>query len=646
MILAAVLLGGAVSQAVAQTTLDLSTYEMDTFSFTLTAPSSIKTFTIGATDLTDDVIVSAPPQFEVSKDTTPADFQNSISFSTFEFLPTAPTTVLVRMKAQILPDSVSGEVINVSTYGGSFAGPITKTIALTGTLSGWTYAAWTNDADSGIDQNNYYTHKYALSGSGDVRVNGVTFTSLAGNYVTGKMSFQNIEGVAVDPTAAFTSQVAGSSAGLVSKYRTGDGSVEPMTINLSGLATNTRYELSLYSYSSSANESVLKFYAGTDEREIDTNFFGGTAVTSLEYHGNGMRVIYNYTSDGEGNAQIKIDPATISGTLESFHLGALSNRQVAAAEGDFDYTTTGGKVTINAYVGTAGGVVVIPATIGGFQVTAIGNKAFFESNVTEVFIPFGVTTIGVEAFAGCREMELISLPSSLASIGNSAFQSCDKLNNVIIPNSVISLGANAFESCRDLANVTLPSNLTLIQSGTFFACPNLATITIPGSVTEIQLHAFMNCTSLAAVYFEGKTRPTVGNNAFSGIAGVAKGYYYTGYAATWSGAAAISDLPLESYANPKEDFTYASEETCTIFTYIGTDPVVWIPPAIDGKSVAVIDEFAFIRKLQVTNVLIPPTVTEIRANAFYHCEALSNIVIPGSVIRVGSSAFSECYALS
>ncbi len=507
LILAAVLLGGAVSQAVAQD-ITLSPGELDTFSFTLTEPSSIQSFTITATELMDGVIVSPPSQFEVSKNTTPTDFQNSISFEMTDFLAASPT-VLVRMKAQILPDSVSGVVIYVST-----TGVISPTVALTGTLSGWTYAAWTNDADSGINENNYYTHKYALSGSGDVRVNGVTFTSLAENYVTGKMSFQNIEGVAVDPTAAFTSQVAGSSAGLVSKYRTGDGSVEPMTINLSGLATNTRYELSLYSYSSSANESVLKFYAGTDEREIDTNFFGGTAVTSLEYHGNGMRVIYNYTSDGEGNAQIKIDPATISGTLESFHLGALSNRQVAAPATDFDYTTTGGKVTINAYIGTAGGVVVIPATIGGFQVTAIGNKAFFESNVTEVFIPFGVTTIGVEAFAGCREMELISLPSSLASIGNSAFQSCDKLNNVIIPNSVISLGANAFESCRDLANVTLPSNLTLIQSGTFFACPNLATITIPGSVTEIQLHAFMNCTSLAAVYFEGKTRPTVGNNAF------------------------------------------------------------------------------------------------------------------------------------
>ena len=56
LILAAVLLGGAVSQAVAQE-LTLSTGEMETFIFTLTDPSSIKPFAFTATGLTDDVVV-------------------------------------------------------------------------------------------------------------------------------------------------------------------------------------------------------------------------------------------------------------------------------------------------------------------------------------------------------------------------------------------------------------------------------------------------------------------------------------------------------------------------------------------------------------------------------------------------------------
>ena len=474
LILAAVLLGGTISQAVAQT-LTLSTSGLEPFSFTLTAPSSIQTFTIDAADLIDGVTVSAPSQFEVSKDTTPADFQNSLSFSTFDFSPTAPTAVLVRMKAQTSPYDVSGVVINVST-----TGVTTQTVALTGSSSGWTYAA---------------------------------------------------------------------------------------------------------------------------ERDFEID------------------------------------------------------------------TTTPGKVTITKYNGTDGAFVVIPATFDGNPVTGIGGGAFMSRddlnsifipqsvtsiggsafkdchNLSSMIIPNSVTSLGSFAFSGCSAVESITLGNSVTDIGESTFEGCSSLNSIIIPNSVNSIGKRAFYDCQILAAITIPSSVTTIGQEAFNRCYGLTRVTIGSNVASLGTSAFMNCTSLASVYFERNTRPIIGLGAFLNVAGVAKGYYYAGYAAAWSGKT-ITGLALESYANRKEDFTYASEETCTIFTYIGTDPVVWIPPTIEGKSVAVIDEFAFIRKFQVTSVLIPPTVTEIRANAFYHCEALSSIVIPGSVIRVGSSAFSECYNLS
>ena len=561
LILATVLLGGTISQALAQTTLTLSAGELDTFSFTLTAPSSIKTFTIGATDLATDVIVSAPSQFEVSKNTTPADFQNSISFSKFEFSPTAPTAVLVRMKAQTLTAPVSGEVIHVST-----TGAITQTVALTGTLSGWTYAEWTNDADSGIDQNNFYTHKYALSGSGDVRVNGVTFTSEAGNSAGGLYMGQI--GEAVDPGADFSSLVEGSSAGLVSKYRASTTDGSPMEINLSGLATNTRYELSLYSYSSSANERVLKFYSGrpgeVNEREIDTNLFGGLGVLAPDsslvgYHGKGMRVIYNYTSDGEGNAQIKIDPATIAGSPEFFHLGALSNRQVAAAEGDFviDDTTTPGQVTIVAYIGTAGGVVVIPSTIRGNPVTAIGATAF-ASNLDHR----------------------------------------DEITQVIIPNTVLTIGAQAFENCIGLTTMKIPNSVTSIAFNAFRLCTSLQSVEVGSGVTSIGNLAFYGCSLLHDVYFAASTRPSVGLSAFSDIAARAVGYYPAG-AAGWSGVpiaglnlvsmpSGISGTSFTVYWAPVVGATYTIEVSTTPL-FVGGDIVKTVNATASETSKLITD---------------------------------------------------------
>jgi alpha-tubulin suppressor-like RCC1 family protein len=237
------------------------------------------------------------------------------------------------------------------------------------------------------------------------------------------------------------------------------------------------------------------------------------------------------------------------------------------SEGNFTYTTNGTNRTITGfkeYTGTRG-AVAIPATIGEGTVTAIGNDAFknetltavtlpnslrsigdhaFEGNMnlTAVNIPTAVTTIGGFAFAGCRNMTGITLPNSLTIIGGYAFQSCDKLNNVIIPGSVTSLGENAFQQCISLTSITLPNGLSKIESSTFWFCENLTTITIPSGVNKIESNAFLNCSKLASVYFLGNTRPTIGGDAFEGIAFGAKGYYPATASVEWSG---ISGLSLE-----------------------------------------------------------------------------------------------------
>jgi alpha-tubulin suppressor-like RCC1 family protein/formylglycine-generating enzyme required for sulfatase activity len=161
----------------------------------------------------------------------------------------------------------------------------------------------------------------------------------------------------------------------------------------------------------------------------------------------------------------------------------------------FTYTIASGKVTITGYTGT-GGVVEIPATIGGLPVTEIGNYAFqSKSNLTAVILPNGVTTIG----------------------------------------------QNAFSDCANLVGVTLPSNLTRINSGAFLYCPKLEIISIPRKVTRIEDGAFFNCPTLAVVNFEGPYPSFIGDNSFSlfstgeEVSRNAKGYYLASESATWTG---------------------------------------------------------------------------------------------------------------
>ena len=260
-----------------------------------------------------------------------------------------------------------------------------------------------------------------------------------------------------------------------------------------------------------------------------------TVGESLEMRGGSWDIGSDYLPASYRNYYV--DPAIDGNNSYGFRVAVVS---------DFNSTINNGEVTITGYTGT-GGVVEIPTMIGGLPVTTIGQNAFqSKSSVTAVVIPNGVTTIMDAAFAGCSGMTAITLPNSLTSIGGYVFDGCSSLQSITIPNGVISIGPNAFAWCTSLASITLPSGLKKIISGTFWACSNLTSITIPGGVDEIQYNAFLNCSKLASVYFLGNTPPTIGVNAFSGIASGAVGYYPATASVAW-GSVTVAGLTVTPF---------------------------------------------------------------------------------------------------
>lgn len=150
------------------------------------------------------------------------------------------------------------------------------------------------------------------------------------------------------------------------------------------------------------------------------------------------------------------------------------------------------------------GEVVIPEYIDGYQVTAIGESAFWaQSKITSVVMSDSVVCIGSEAFSGCRSLKTVTLSASLKTIGRAAFERCESLAEISLPESLESIGAAAFKGCAALTEVTIPKRVTSIYTATFENCSALAKITIPSSVTSIGEGAFMNCTNLRSIEFNG-----------------------------------------------------------------------------------------------------------------------------------------------
>lgn len=137
-------------------------------------------------------------------------------------------------------------------------------------------------------------------------------------------------------------------------------------------------------------------------------------------------------------------------------------------------------------------------TIPG-SVTSIEYHAFSEcKNLTSVTIPDGVTDISSGTFFLCRALTSVKIPDSVTSIGQAAFNTCSSLTNFTIPDGVTTIGEAAFTLCSSLTNITIPDNVTTIGEGAFDMCDNLTSLTIGDNVTSIGAWAFCcdNLTSL------------------------------------------------------------------------------------------------------------------------------------------------------
>ncbi len=286
--------------------------------------------------------------------------------------------------------------------------------------------------------------------------------------------------------------------------------------------------------------------------------------------------------------------------------------------------------------------VDIPESVNGLPVTAIGEKAFKKVNtLASVTIPDGVTSIGEKAFQNCNSLESITIPfvganrdgtenthfgyifgakipsknidyvpsslqtvviTSAACIESEAFARCKSLKEVTIPSTVVRIGNEAFNYNSGKMTVNYTGTIDqwveidfgdsdsnpLSNSDEAFLYLNGEKVTDVSltTATKVSSYAFYNCKWLTSISF-GDNVVSVGDNAFWRCTGL-KGELF------------LSD------------------------------------------SIKSIGKYSFAECKQLTNIRLGNSLETIGSYAFSSCNGITSIVIPASVNYIGEMPFQWC----
>ncbi len=310
---------------------------------------------------------------------------------------------------------------------------------------------------------------------------------------------------------------------------------------------------------------------------------------------------------------------------------------------------------------------------------SIGEMAFIYCiSLTSLIIPNSVVTIGDYAFYNCTDLSgSLTIPNSVITIGERAFAYCDQLTSLTIGNSLSFVGFDAFD-CWNLnavyymgnipqwCNISFPnsySNPLYFAKNLYIDNELVTDLVIPETVTEIKAFAFYGASCVTSLTL---------SNSVTSIGRAAFGYcsinevYYMGNISQWCNIQfshyesnplyyahnlyidneLITDLVIPETVTEIKPHAFSGANILSVH-YTGSIGQ-WCNITFGNESSNPIYRAhnLYINNELVTNAVIPETVTEIKAYAFYGATCITSLTLPNSVASIGENAFYSCSGLN
>ena len=279
-------------------------------------------------------------------------------------------------------------------------------------------------------------------------------------------------------------------------------------------------------------------------------------------------------------------------------------------------------------------------------VESIDEYAFYDCNAM-TNISFVDETFVVESGVEGQSAIEITEENVITAIKSNAFQGCSSLTNITIPAGVETVGVEAFYGCSALKTVVFEENskLTAIPASMFRACSALKSVNIQKGIKEIGFGAFLDCSALeSATFEEGSALTMIHGQAFRR-----------------TGLKSLDLSKCSSLTNLGTSWLYNAEETFTDKNwnqvYDEGEPYVDANEngVFDGNNIKTADGYQFADSAELEVIALPNSIEFINEYAFQNCTALKRITtdindennysLPSSLGGVVDAWFAGCTSL-